>query len=306
MEAPLPVVASVTDQVGEPRYASLKGIMAAKRKTLETWSLADLGLDASAVHGAALTRVVEAIRRRPSRQLSASRCGCGRGGGEDRRLAGRPEADLGEENEMSNDIAFLAEFADDAPARSALELAAGAAALAKGSGGAAVGLAYGPGAKSGAAGLGAAGATKVVVLGDENAPAITLAAPLAAAVRDLAPQALLAPATPNGRDLAAALVGLWASPRSARSVRPPSRMGRLRVEQSTLQGSVITVSEPATGTAAGRRAGAGQHLHPRRGREQAQRPCSEAPAADDSALAGRPSPRAIRLRRRSRTWKRRR
>ena len=60
VEAPLPVVASVTDQVGEPRYASLKGIMAAKRKTLETWSLADLGLDAGAVHGAALTRVVEA------------------------------------------------------------------------------------------------------------------------------------------------------------------------------------------------------------------------------------------------------
>ena len=45
IEAPLPVVASVTDQVGEPRYASLKGIMAAKRKPLETWSLADLGLD---------------------------------------------------------------------------------------------------------------------------------------------------------------------------------------------------------------------------------------------------------------------
>jgi electron transfer flavoprotein beta subunit len=60
IEAPLPVVASVTDQVGEPRYASLKGIMAAKRKTLETWSLADLGLDAGALHGAALTRVVEA------------------------------------------------------------------------------------------------------------------------------------------------------------------------------------------------------------------------------------------------------
>jgi len=60
IEAPLPVVASVTDQVGEPRYASLKGIMAAKRKTLETWSLADMGLDTGAVHGAALTRVVEA------------------------------------------------------------------------------------------------------------------------------------------------------------------------------------------------------------------------------------------------------
>jgi electron transfer flavoprotein beta subunit len=60
LEAPLPVVASVTDQVGEPRYASLKGIMAARRKPLETWSLADIGVEASSLHGAALTRVVEA------------------------------------------------------------------------------------------------------------------------------------------------------------------------------------------------------------------------------------------------------
>jgi len=60
IEAPLPVVASVTDQVGEPRYASLKGIMAARRKPLETWSLADLGVDPGSLHGAALTRVVEA------------------------------------------------------------------------------------------------------------------------------------------------------------------------------------------------------------------------------------------------------
>jgi electron transfer flavoprotein beta subunit len=59
VEAPLPVVATVTDQVGEPRYASLKGIMAAKRKALDTWSLADLGLDPDELHGAALTRVVE-------------------------------------------------------------------------------------------------------------------------------------------------------------------------------------------------------------------------------------------------------
>lgn len=60
IEAPLPVVASVTDQVGEPRYASLKGIMSAKRKPLETWSLADLGLSAEELHGAALTRVTDA------------------------------------------------------------------------------------------------------------------------------------------------------------------------------------------------------------------------------------------------------
>ena len=59
IEAPLPVVASVTDQVGEPRYASLKGIMAAKRKPLETWSLDDLGIRADELHGAALTHVIE-------------------------------------------------------------------------------------------------------------------------------------------------------------------------------------------------------------------------------------------------------
>lgn len=60
IEAPLPLVASVTDQVGEPRYASLKGIMAAKRKPLETWGLSDIGLSADALHGAALTRMTNA------------------------------------------------------------------------------------------------------------------------------------------------------------------------------------------------------------------------------------------------------
>jgi electron transfer flavoprotein beta subunit len=58
--APLPVVATVTDQVGEPRYASLKGIMAAKRKPMETWSLADVGVSADELRGAALTTVTDA------------------------------------------------------------------------------------------------------------------------------------------------------------------------------------------------------------------------------------------------------
>ena len=60
IEAKPPLVASVTDQVGEPRYASLKGIMAARRKSLETWTLADLGLSGDDLHGAALTEVLEA------------------------------------------------------------------------------------------------------------------------------------------------------------------------------------------------------------------------------------------------------
>jgi electron transfer flavoprotein beta subunit len=60
VSAPLPVVATVTDQVGEPRYASLKGIMAAKRKPLESWALSDVGLAADDLAGAALTRVTDA------------------------------------------------------------------------------------------------------------------------------------------------------------------------------------------------------------------------------------------------------
>ena len=45
--AAFPLVLSVTDQSGEARYPSFKGIMAAKKKPLETLSLADLGVDAA-------------------------------------------------------------------------------------------------------------------------------------------------------------------------------------------------------------------------------------------------------------------
>jgi electron transfer flavoprotein beta subunit len=58
----------VTDQINEPRYPSFKGIMAAKKKPVETWSLADLGIDASQVGlDAAWTRV-ESITKRPPRE----------------------------------------------------------------------------------------------------------------------------------------------------------------------------------------------------------------------------------------------
>lgn len=147
---------------------------------------------------------------------------------------------------MSNDILFLAEFSGGSPARSALELATGSAELASQSGGSAVALAYGSGAASGAAGLGAYGAARAIVLGDEDRPAITYASAAAAAARD-GGLALLAPATPNGRDVAAALVGLLDLPafgpvRSARVVD-----GTLETEQATLQGSVITTSRPVDG-----------------------------------------------------------
>ncbi len=44
VECPLPCLLTVTAGVNEPRYASFKGIMAAKKKPVEQLSLSDLGL----------------------------------------------------------------------------------------------------------------------------------------------------------------------------------------------------------------------------------------------------------------------
>jgi electron transfer flavoprotein beta subunit len=45
VSGPLPALVTVTMAVGEPRYASLKGIMGAKKKTISTLSAADCGID---------------------------------------------------------------------------------------------------------------------------------------------------------------------------------------------------------------------------------------------------------------------
>ena len=147
---------------------------------------------------------------------------------------------------MSTDILVLAEFLAGSPARSALELATGAAELASQSGGKAVALAYGSGAASGAAALGAQGAARAIVLGDEDRPAVTYAPAAVAAARD-GGLALLAPATPNGRDLAAVLVGSLDLPAFGPIRAAAVVDGTLEVEQATLQGSVITTSRPADG-----------------------------------------------------------
>jgi electron transfer flavoprotein beta subunit len=65
--ATMPLVLSVTDQSGEARYPSFKGIMAAKKKPLETWSLGDLGVDASQVGLDAAWTAVEETAARPPR-----------------------------------------------------------------------------------------------------------------------------------------------------------------------------------------------------------------------------------------------
>jgi electron transfer flavoprotein beta subunit len=65
--ATLPALVSVTDQINEPRYPSFKGIMAAKKKPVEQWSLADLGVDASQVGLDAAWTKVESFAARPPR-----------------------------------------------------------------------------------------------------------------------------------------------------------------------------------------------------------------------------------------------
>lgn len=65
--ATLPIVLSVTDQSGEARYPSFKGIMAAKKKPLETFSLSDLGVDAGQVGLSVAWTQVEDTTERPPR-----------------------------------------------------------------------------------------------------------------------------------------------------------------------------------------------------------------------------------------------
>jgi electron transfer flavoprotein beta subunit len=61
VEATLPAVVSVVEKINEPRYPSFKGIMAAKKKPVETLDLAGLGLDAASVGWAgSRSKVVDA------------------------------------------------------------------------------------------------------------------------------------------------------------------------------------------------------------------------------------------------------
>ena len=47
IEAPLPALVTVSNELGQPRYPTLRGIMAATRKKPTIWSAEDMGLDAS-------------------------------------------------------------------------------------------------------------------------------------------------------------------------------------------------------------------------------------------------------------------
>ncbi len=51
LEAPLPAVVSVSNELTPVRFPNLRGIMAASRKQAQVWKAADLGLDISSLRG---------------------------------------------------------------------------------------------------------------------------------------------------------------------------------------------------------------------------------------------------------------
>ncbi|CAB4815672.1 unannotated protein [freshwater metagenome] len=61
MSAAMPAVISVVEKINEPRYPSFKGIMAAKKKTIETHDLSSVGVSAQSPW----SRVVDSALRPP-------------------------------------------------------------------------------------------------------------------------------------------------------------------------------------------------------------------------------------------------
>ncbi|MFF9982564.1 electron transfer flavoprotein subunit beta/FixA family protein [Streptomyces erythrochromogenes] len=67
LEASLPALVSVTDQSGEARYPSFKGIMAAKKKPVESWDLEDLEIEADEVGLEGSWTAIDSAAQRPAR-----------------------------------------------------------------------------------------------------------------------------------------------------------------------------------------------------------------------------------------------
>ena len=78
--AQMPVVVSVVEKINEPRYPSFKGIMAAKKKPVETLGIADLGIDAAVVGQRAAWTAVADFSARPAKPAGTIVADAGDGG----------------------------------------------------------------------------------------------------------------------------------------------------------------------------------------------------------------------------------
>ncbi len=79
VSAPLPALLTTALTFGEPRYASLKGIMGAKKKTITAQTLADLALEYGVGSGGSKTELQSFAPPAPQRQGPDDR-GCRRSG----------------------------------------------------------------------------------------------------------------------------------------------------------------------------------------------------------------------------------
>jgi len=82
LQTTMPCLVSVTDKTGEARYPSFKGIMAAKKKTVERWTLADLGVEPATVGLAAHRAAATQTSVRPPRAAGVKVVDEGNGVGE--------------------------------------------------------------------------------------------------------------------------------------------------------------------------------------------------------------------------------
>jgi len=75
IEVSLPALVTVSNELGEPRYATLKGIMAAAKKPPIVWKPADIGLDPSAVGAAgrrsALVKLFQPVKESKCEVITA-------------------------------------------------------------------------------------------------------------------------------------------------------------------------------------------------------------------------------------------
>ncbi len=78
MNSPFPAIISVIEKINEPRYPSFKGIMAAKKKPIETKTIADLGV--SDVGLANAWSIVTEFSARPPREKGIKIDDTGSGG----------------------------------------------------------------------------------------------------------------------------------------------------------------------------------------------------------------------------------
>ncbi|MVU76371.1 electron transfer flavoprotein subunit beta [Nocardia sp. ET3-3] len=80
LEATLPAIVSVTEKINEPRFPSFKGIMAAKKKEVSTFTLADLGVDPETVGVANAGTQVTGVTPKPARTAGEKIVDEGEGG----------------------------------------------------------------------------------------------------------------------------------------------------------------------------------------------------------------------------------